>query len=131
MRFLSNDYRDSQVLDLGSGGAHGPYLVTQTGCSPTANVPRTHLFILRPDGQWVDFNAYACQRKPELMDELVFAKMSDVMSRFAHLHGPARVLEMAVDEAGLEKWIASRQEESALAAARKWAVEYRKRHPKN
>ena len=130
MRFLTNDYRDSQVLDLGSGGKRGPYLVTQTGCSPNTNVPKTHLFVLRPDGQWVDFNAYACQQKPELMDELVFPTMTEVMSKFARLMGPPRVLDLPVDEAGLKAWIASREDESPLVAAREWAVHYRERHSK-
>jgi hypothetical protein len=31
MRTITNDYRDAQILNLGSGGEHGPYLVTQTG----------------------------------------------------------------------------------------------------
>jgi hypothetical protein len=130
MRYLTNDYRDSQILDLGSGGERGPYLVTQTGCSPNTNVPKTHLFVLRPDGQWVDFNAYACQQKPELMDELVFATTADVMSKFARLMGPPRVLDLPVDEAGLKAWIARREDESPLVAARKWAVQYRQRPPK-
>ena len=130
MRYLANDYRDSQVLDLGRGGEHGSYLITQTGCSPNTNVPKTHLFVLRPDGQWVDFNAYACQRKPELMDELVFATTADIMRKFARLMGPPRVLDLAVNEAGLKAWINRREEESPLVAARKWAVQYRQRRPK-
>ena len=98
MRYLTNDYRDSQILDLGDAGEHGPYLVTQTGCSPKANVPKTHFFVLRPDGQWVDFNAYACQEKPELMDELVFASTADIMRKFASLMGTPRVLDLPVDQ---------------------------------
>jgi hypothetical protein len=31
MRTITNDYRDAQILNLGSGGERGPYLVTQTG----------------------------------------------------------------------------------------------------
>ena len=34
MRTITNDYRDAQILNLGSGGERGPYLVTQTGVSP-------------------------------------------------------------------------------------------------
>ena len=76
MRNITNDYRDAQVLNLGSGGERGPYLVTQTGVAPRAELPRTHMFVLRPDGRWVDFNAYACQGKPEAMDEIVFPTMA-------------------------------------------------------
>ena len=67
MRTITNDYRDARVMNLGSGSERGPYLVTQTGVAPRAERPRTQMFVLRPDGHWVDFNAYACQGKPEAM----------------------------------------------------------------
>jgi hypothetical protein len=131
MRYLTNDYRDAQILDLGSKGQLGPYLVTQTGCSRTATVPKTHMFVLRPDGQWVDFNAYACQRKPELMDELVFASVSDVMNRFGQLRGTPRVLDLPVDETGLSAWLQQQEGGNPLEAARAWAVKYRERRAGN
>jgi hypothetical protein len=87
------------------------------------------MFILRPDGQWVDFNAYACQGKPEVMDGLVFQDMSQVMELFGRLFGPVRVLELPVDKAGLEAWLERQKDRNPLQAARDWAVEYRKRHP--
>src|SRR5438067_7905261 len=31
MRTITNDYRDAQILDLGSGYETGPFLVTQNG----------------------------------------------------------------------------------------------------
>ena len=71
MRTITNDYRDAQILNLGSGGERGPYLMTQTGVAPSDPMPKTRMFVLRPDGRWVDFNAYACQGKPEAMDEVV------------------------------------------------------------
>ena len=131
MRTITNDYRDAQVLNLGSGGARGPYLITQTGIAPRADSPRTRMYILRPDGQWVDFNAYACQGKPEAMDELVFDEMAQVMRLFGRLSGPPRVLELPVNEAGLQAWI-ERQEKGGnpLDGARAWAAEYRARHPR-
>ena len=61
MRTITNDYRDARVMNLGSGSERGPYLVTQTGVAPRAERPRTQMFVLRPDGRWVDFNTYACQ----------------------------------------------------------------------
>ena len=39
MRAITNDYRDAQILNLGSAGRPGPYLVTQTGVAPNANPP--------------------------------------------------------------------------------------------
>lgn len=129
MRTITNDYRDAQVLNLGSGGARGPYLVTQAGIAPRAESPRTRMYILRPDGQWVDFNAYACQGKPEAMDELVFRDMSQVMQLFGRLFGPVRVLELPVEKAGLEAWLERQKDRNPLEAAREWAIAYKERHP--
>ncbi len=130
MRNITNEHRDSQILNLGSADRPGPYLVTQTGCAPRAEIPKTHLYVLRPDGQWVDFNAYACQNKPEAMDEIVFASIAKVMQTFTSLRGPARVLDMAVDKAGLEKWLERQQGVHPLDAARAWGARYRERHSK-
>jgi len=79
MRTITNDYRDAQILNLGSGGEGGPYLVTQTGVAPSDPMPKTRMFVLRPDGCWVDFNAYACQGNPEAMDDLVFPNTTKVI----------------------------------------------------
>jgi hypothetical protein len=127
MRTITNDYRDAQILDLGSGYETGPFLVTQTGVGPNDPVPRTHMFALRPDGQWVDFNAYACKGKPEAMDELVFQTMSEVMATFRRLTGRPQVLELPIDETGLKAWLARHEGGNPLQAAHLWAVEYRKR----
>lgn len=130
MRTITNDYRDAQVLNLGSSGERGPYLVIQTGVAPRAEIPRTHMFVLRPDGQWVDFNAYACQGKPEAMDELVFSAMAEVMTLFGKLIGPPRVLDLPIDKAGLEAWIARQKGGNTLEAARAWAAQYKARRAK-
>jgi hypothetical protein len=127
MRTITNDYHDAQILDLGSGYEKGPYLVTQTGVSPNDAVPKTHMFVLRPDGKWVDFNAYACQGKPEMMDELVFHSMPEVMTAFGKLFGRPRVVDLPVDKEGLQAWLDRQASGNPLEAARAWAVEYRKR----
>ena len=127
MRTLTNDYRDSQVLNLGAEGDRGPYLVTQTGVSPDDQIPRTHMFVLRPDGQWVDFNAYACQGKPEAFDEVVFPTMPDVMAAFGRLAGRPRVLNLPIDEAGLKAWIERQKGLSAVERMRGWAMKYKER----
>jgi hypothetical protein len=129
MRTITNDYRDAQILNLGAAGERGPYLVTQTGVAPRAEMPRTRMFVLRPDGRWVDFNAYACQGKPEAMDEIVFPSMSGVMTTFDKLLGSPQVVDMPVDEAGLQKWIERMKGSSALEAAKAWAAQYKQRHP--
>jgi len=127
MRAITNDYRDAKVLDLGSGYEKGPFMVTQTGVAPNDPVPRTHMFVLRPDGQWADFNAYACQGKPEAMDELVFRTMGEVMEVFGKLIGRPRVVELPVDKDGLKKWLDRHEGGNPFHAAQLWAVEYRKR----
>jgi hypothetical protein len=131
MRTITNNYRDTHVLNLGSGGERGPYLVTQSGVAPSDPMPKTRMFALRPDGYWVDFNAYACQEKPEAMDEIVFPTMTKVMETFGKLFGRPRVLDLPIDEKGLKAWIARQEHGDPLEAARAWAKEYKTRHRKD
>ena len=127
MRTLTNNYRDASVMNLGTGNERGPYLVTQTGVAPSDPVPRTHMFVLRPDGRWVDFNAYACQGKPEVMDEIVFSSIPQVMEIFGRLRGRAEVVNLPIDEAGLKAWIERQKDGNPLQAARDWALQYKER----
>src|SRR5437879_12771808 len=104
MRTVTNDYRDAQILDLKSGYETGPFLVTQMGVAPNDPVPKTKMFVLRPDGRWVDFNAYACKGKPEAMDELVFPTMAEVMKTISKLSGRPQVRELPIDKERLKAW---------------------------
>ena len=131
MRTITNDYRDARVMNLGSGSERGPYLVTQTGVAPRTELPRTQMFVLRPDGRWVDFNAYACQGKPEAMDEIVFPTTTQIMEIFGKLFGAPRVLDLPVNEEGLKAWIERQEHGDPLEAARAWAKEYKIRHRKD
>jgi hypothetical protein len=131
MRTITNDYRDAQILNLGSGTERGPYLVIQTGVAPNDSMPKTRMFVLRPDGCWVDFNAYACQGKPEAMDEIVFPSTTKVMEVFAKLFGRPRVVNLPIDEEGLKAWIARQEQGDPLEAARAWAKQYKVRHRKD
>jgi hypothetical protein len=88
------------------------------------------MFVLRPDGRWVDFNAYACQGKPEAMDEIVFSTTAEVMEAFAKLFGRPQVLDLPVDETGLKAWIERQKSGNPLEAAREWAVGYNERRRK-
>ena len=85
------------------------------------------MFVLRPDGCWVDFNAYASQGKPEAMDEIVFTTVAKVMERFGKLVGQPQVLDLPVDEAGLKAWLERQESGNPLEAARTWAVGYQQR----
>ena len=131
MRTITNDYRDAQILNLGSGGEGGPYLVTQTGVAPSDPMPKTRMFVLRPDGCWVDFNAYACQGNPEAMDDLVFPNTTKAMEVFGKLFGRPRVLNLPINEEGLKAWIARQEHGDPLEAARAWAKQYKTRHRKD
>ena len=117
-------------MNLGSGSERGPYLVTQTGVAPRAERPRTQMFVLRPDGCWVDFNAYACQGKPEAMDEIVFSTMAEVMTMFGRLTGPPQVVDLPIDEEGLKAWIARQTGSNPVEGARAWAQQYQERRRK-
>jgi len=130
MHTITNNYRDAHILNLGSGGERGPYLVTQTGVSPNDSLPKERMFVLRPDGRWVDFNAYACQGKPEAMDEIVFSTTAEVMTTFGKLFGRPQVLNLPVDEAGLNDWIERQKSGNPLEAAKAWAAGYQERHRK-
>jgi hypothetical protein len=88
------------------------------------------MFVLRPDGYWVDFNAYACQGKPEAIDELVFPNTTKVVEVFGKLFGQPRVLDLPVDETGLKAWIERQKSGNPLEAAREWAVGYQERRRK-
>jgi len=130
MRTITNDYKDAQILNLGSGAERGPYLVTQTGVAPSDPVLETCMFVLRPDGNWVDFNAYASQGKPEVIDEIVFPSVTKILETFGNLFGRPRVLDLPVDEKGLTAWI-ERHSSDPLQATRAWVEEYKMRHRKD
>ena len=130
MRTITNNYRDAHLLNLGSGGDRGPYLVTQTGAAPNDSLAKERMFVLRPDGRWVDFNAYACQGKPEAMDEIVFSTTTEVMAMFGKLLGRPQVLDLPIEEAGLKAWLERQKSGDTLQAARGWAVGYQERHRK-
>jgi hypothetical protein len=130
MRTITNDYQEAQILNLGSEVERGPYLVTQTGIAPSDPLLKTRMFVLRPDGHWVDFNAYASQGKPEAIDEIVFPSMTKIMETFGKLFGRPRVLDLPIEEAGLKDWI-ERHSSDPLEAARAWVEQYRVRHRKD
>jgi len=115
------------VMNLGSDGEAGPYLVTQTGVAPNDLNPKVRMFVLRPDGNWVDLNAYVCQGKPEVLDEIVFPSLPRVIETFARLLGRPRVFDLPVDEEGLKAWIERQQAGDPLQAARAWASQYKAR----
>ena len=130
MHRITNNYRDAHILNLGSGAQRGPYLVTQTGASPNDPFGKERMFVLRPDGRWVDFNAYASQNKPEVIDDIVFSSTTQIMETFGKLFGRPQILDLPVDETGLKAWLERQKDGNSLEAARAWAVGYQERHRK-
>ncbi len=86
--------------------------------------------MLRPDGRWVDFNAYVCQGNPEVIDQIVFSTTTEVMETFGKLMGRPQMLDLPVDETGLKAWIERQKSGNPLEAAHEWAMGYRERHRK-
>ena len=127
LQIIINDFRAVRLLDLGSKSARGPFLVTQVGVAPYDDKARERMFVLRPDGKWVDFNCYACQGRPEAMDELVFSTSTEVMQLLARLRGKPEVVDLPIDEAGLKAWTERQKGGDVVQAARAWAQEYQER----
>ena len=129
MRTITNNYRDARVLNLAAQGERGPFLVTQIGIAPGDELCRERMFILRPDGKWVDFNCYVSKGQPEAMDEIVFASLSKIIEIFGTLTGKPEVLALPVDEAGLKAWVARQKAGDPVRAAEQWAAQYKMRNP--
>ena len=108
MRTITNNYRDAQILNLGTGAGRGPYLVTQTGVAPTDQ-------------------AYACQGKPEAMDEIVFPSIFKLMATLGRLMGRPQIVDLPIDEDGLKAWIGRQKSGDPLEAAHAWVSHYRLR----
>ncbi len=124
---ITNHFRAVRLLDLGSGSARGPFLVTQLGVAPNDAMARERMFVLRPDGKWVDLNCYACQGRPEVMDKLVFNTSTEVMQILARLTGKAEVVDLPIDEAGLKAWTERQKSGDLVQAAQAWAQQYQER----
>jgi hypothetical protein len=128
MRTITNDYRDAKVLDLGGEGERAPFLVIQVGIAPGDELNRERLFVLRPDGQWVDFNCYVSKGDQQALDEIVFPTLPEILKVFGNLTGKPKVLSLPVDEAGLKAWVARQKTNDPVLAAQQWAAQYKSRH---
>jgi len=127
LQTISNHFKAVRHLDLGSGSGRGPFLVTQSGVAPNDDKARERMFVLRPDGKWVDFNSYACQDRPDVMDELVFNTTVEVMKTMARLTGKPEVVDLPIDEAGLKAWSSRQTSGDLVQAAQAWAQQYKER----
>lgn len=128
MKTLSNQYQDMEVVDLDAAPERrGPYLVMQTGVAPHDPTVRERLFILRPDGQWAELNAYLSAGRPELLDEVVFTSMDELLAVVGDLSGEACVEELPVSKAGLQAWLVEHPAGSMLERLNAWLADYWRR----
>ena len=61
---------------------------------------------------------------------LLVTARTEVMETFGKLMGRPQVLDLPVDEAGLNAWIERQKSGNPLEAAHEWAVGYRERRRK-
>lgn len=129
MRNLTNCYTDLEVWDLDPDrNRRGPFLVVQIGVAPADEQVRERMFVLRPDGQWVDFLYFITQDKPEVIDETLFATTRDVMELLARLDSKPRVADATVDNAALGIWLQRAEDTGPMEQFRLWLDQYKERH---
>ncbi len=128
MASITNDYQKARVWDLGVGAEkRGPYLVTQTGYAIGDEEARESLFVLRPDGMWVDINVYLSSGRPEELDDAVFDSLAAVVNLFNGLPPQATVVDIPISEERLRAWLEDHPPGTLLEEARRWFARYGER----
>jgi hypothetical protein len=90
MRILTNDYRDCELLNLGTNAnGHGPYVVRQDGVPPGSSSLQDDRFLLRKDGTWVlDVTAFTLPDKEG--EQFVFQNAAELYATVQELVGNPR-----------------------------------------
>lgn len=128
MQKLSNNYQDLQVWNLNPGkGPRGPFLVTQSGVAPGDDRVRGGLFVLRPDGKWVDITVYLIAEHPEQLDEAVFDSTQAIVELLTGLGIEAEVEDPPVSEDRVREWLARSGPGTVMDRLRQWVQDYRRR----
>lgn len=129
MGTLTNSFKDVEMWNLNPGGAErGPYLVVQAGIAPGDDLVRESLFLLRPDGKWVDAMAIGAAGKPELLDAVLFPTSEAVMTLLGTLGARAEVEPTTVTDAELQTWIQRTAGTDPMQRVRSFLEGYRERH---
>lgn len=129
MSTLSNNFTAVEMWNLNPGGGErGPFLVVQAGIAPGDEQVRESLWVLRPDGKWVDSMYYGAKGTPELLDEALFASSQDVMDLLGRLAPKAEVEPTQVTEEELRSWLARTEGRDAMASVRRFLEGYKERH---
>ena len=88
MRILSNDYKDCELLNLGTNkSGHGPYVIRQDGVPPGSSSSQEDRFLLRKDGTWVlNITAFTLPEK-EQEQQFVFQNAAELYATIQELGG--------------------------------------------
>lgn len=128
MNRLTNNYVEVRVWDLEPHDAErGPFLVTQAGSAPDDDLLRESLFVLRPDGLWVDITCYLSTGQAEAMDEAVFDSTQQIMELLEQLGPEAKVADLPVSEDGLRAWLDGTAPGTELERLHQWVEHYLQR----
>ncbi|MBN8248031.1 MAG: hypothetical protein J0L84_11365 [Verrucomicrobia bacterium] len=129
MSTLSNSFTAVEMWNLNPGGGErGPFLVVQAGIAPGDELVRESLWVLRPDGRWVDSMYYGAKGAPELLDEVLFASSQAVMDLLGKLGPKAEIEPTQVSEAELQAWMQRTAGRDAMATVRRFLEGYKQRH---
>jgi len=124
-RFLTNDYKDCQLIKLDPHESHSPFVVTQEGCAPDDCTAKTKLFYLQHDGMWIDEIARSTRPDSEIGD-IVFETPSDAIRLLSGLFGKPLVRALPTTEADVEAYVARMQKiVSTETAYREFLARYR------
>jgi len=125
MRNLTNDYKDCRLIKLDAGAHDSPLVVTQEGCDPSATIPKTRMFYLQRDGQWIDEIARSTRSDSEAGD-IIFETTAEALRLLSSLFGKAKVREIPITEADEHAYIARMKSvTSPEAAYRDFLARYR------
>ena len=88
MRILTNDYKDCELLNLGTNkNGHGPYVIRQDGVPPGSSSSQEDSFLLRKDGTWVlNITAFTLPEK-EQEQQFVFQSAAELYATIQELGG--------------------------------------------
>ena len=87
MRVLTNDYKDCELLNLGTNSnGHGPYVVRQDGVRPGSSRSQEDRFLLRKDGTWV-LNVTAFTLPEKEQEQFVFQNAAELYATVQELDG--------------------------------------------
>jgi len=129
MGTLSNSFTAVEMWNLNPGGGErGPYMVVQAGIAPGDELVRESLWVLRPDGKWVDSMYYGAQGKPELLDEVLFPSSKAVMDLLDRLGPKAEVEATEVTETELQAWVQRTAGGDPMERVRHFLEGYKQRH---